>query len=158
MHPMSELTYTISMPFKMKGKDALKESELVLALSIDLLWFPPEQAKSIVKDAEEAGLLKREGELIRPSFDLNSVQIPAGFKPELFEKKSIFDRTIERIISRTGMEKRKIISLVNKKQEELSKLVEIDVSAILVAMELGVLVDDIIEEEYASLINPLSSS
>ena len=156
---MSDLTYTITMPFKIKGKDALKESELVLALSIDLNWFPPEQAKSIVKDAEKAGLLKRDGELIRPSFDLNSVQIPNGFKPNAgVEKKSIFERIVERIISGNGMEKRKVIALVNKKQEELSKLVEIDVSAILVAMELGVPVDDLIEEEYASLINPLSSS
>jgi hypothetical protein len=156
---MSDLTYTISMPFKIKGKDGLKESEIVLALSIDLNWFPPEQAKSILKDAEKAGLLKRDGELIRPSFDLNSVQIPTGFKPQSgAEKESIFDRTVERIISGNGMEKRKVIALVNKKQEELSKLVEIDVSAILVAMELGVPVDDLIDEEFASLINPLSYS
>lgn len=155
---MSDLAYTISMPFKIKGKDALKESELVLALSIDLNWFPPEHAKSIVKDAEKAGLLKRDGELIHPSFDMGSIQIPNGFKPNSgIEKKSIFERTVERIISGKGMEKRKVIALVNKKQEELSKLVEIDVSAILVAMELGVLVDDLIEEEYESLINPLPS-
>jgi hypothetical protein len=156
---MSDLTYTISMPFKIKGKDALSESELVLALSIDLNWFPPEAAKSIVKDAEKAGLLKRDQELLHLSFDIDSIQIPNGFKPNSGnEKKSIFERTVERIILDKGMEKRKVIALVNKKQEELSKLVEIDVSAILVAMELGVLVDDLIDEEYESLINPLSSS
>ncbi len=157
---MSELTYIVSMPFKIKGKDVLKESELVLALSIDLNWFPPEHAKNILKDAEKAGLLKREGELIHPAFDLNSVEIPAGFKPDpgALEKKSIFDRTVERLIKGSGMEKRKVISLINKKQEELYKLVEIDVSAIIVAMEHGIMVDDLIEEEYAALINPSSSS
>ncbi|MCZ7372217.1 MAG: DUF2240 family protein [Candidatus Methanoperedens sp.] len=157
---MSDLTYTVSMPFKIKGKDALKENEFVLALSIDMNWFPPDQAKNVLKEAEKAGLLKRDGELIHPAFDINSIQIPAGFKPDssIFDRKSIFERTIERITAGTGLEKRKVISLINKKQEELSKLVEIDVSAILVAMEHGVMVDDLIEEEYAALISPESSS
>jgi hypothetical protein len=157
---MSDLTYAVSMPFKIKGKDVLKESELVLALSIDLNWFPPEQAKTIAREAEKSGLLKRDGELMRPTFDLNSIQIPNGFKPDssIFEKKSIFDRIIDRIIASNGMEKRKVISLINKKQEDLCKLVEIDVSAILVAMEQGVMVDDLIEEKYADLINPVYSS
>ncbi len=157
---MSDLTYAVSMPFKIKGKDVLKESEFVLALSIDLNWFSPEQAKNIVREAEREGLLEKEGELIHPAFDMNSVHIPTGFKPDpgAFEKKSLFDRTIERIIAGTGMEKRKVISLINKKQEELSKLVEIDVSAILVALEHGVAVDDLVEEEYSALISPSSSS
>jgi len=41
--------------------------------------------------------------------------------------------------------------MINKKQEELSKQVVIEVSAILVAIENGVLVDDLIDEEYAAL-------
>jgi len=147
------------MPFKRKGKDALKDTEFVLALSIDLKWFNPEQAKLVLSDAESSGLLKREGELIRPSFDLSQIEIPSGFKPEpvSLTKKSIFDRTIERIITGTGIEKRKVISMINKKQEELSKQVVIEVSAILVAIENGVMVDDLIDEEYAAL-TTLSSS
>lgn len=145
---MSDLLYSVAVPFKRKGKDALKESELVLALSIDLNWFNPEQAKNVLVNAEREGLIKRDGDLVRPAFDLNSVEIPTGFRPDpgIFEKKSVFDRVIERIIAGTGMEKRKVISLINKKHEELSKLVEIEVSAILVALEHGVQVDDLIDE------------
>jgi hypothetical protein len=153
----SDLTYTVSMPFLRKGKDVLKESEFVLALSIDLKWFPPEQAKNVLKDAEKSGLLKREGELVRPAFDISGVEIPSGFRPELFEKKTIFDRITDRIILKTGIEKRKVIALINKKQEELGKQVLIEVSAILVALEHGIMVDDLIDEEYGVLINPLSS-
>jgi hypothetical protein len=157
---MSDLAYTVSMPFKMKGKDELKESEFVLALAIDLNWFNPEQAKNILIRAEKEGLLRKDGELVRPSFDLASLEIPSGFKPQMnvFEKKPIFDRVIERIVLGTGLEKRKVISLINKKHEDLSKLVEIEVSAILVAMELGMLVDDLMEEEYMALTKPLPSS
>ncbi len=150
----SDLIYTVSMPFLRKGKEAMKESEFVLALSIDLNWFAPEQAKSVLHEAEKSGLLKREGEIIRPSFDVSKVEIPSGFKPEtgIFEKKTLFDRTIERIMSNTGIEKRKVIAMVNKKQEELAKMVAIEVSAMLVAIEHGIMVDDLIEEEYEALI------
>jgi hypothetical protein len=42
--------------------------------------------------------------------------------------------------------------MVNKKQEELAKMVAIEVSAMLVAIEHGIMVDDLIEEEYEALI------
>ena len=156
---MSDLTYTVSMPFKRKGKDALKDTEFILALSLDLKWFNPEQAKIILSEAQKSGLLKREGELVRPSFDISSIEIPSGFKPEPVssEKKPIFDRIIERIIAGTKIDKRKVIAMINKKQEDLSKQVEIEISAILVAVENGVIVDDLIDEEYKAL-TTLSSS
>jgi hypothetical protein len=147
------------MPFIRKGKDALKDTEFVLALSLDLKWYNPEQAKIILNEAQKSGLLKREGEMVRPSFDISRIEIPLGFKPEPVNlpKKSIFDRIIDRIIVGTGIEKRKVIAMINKKQEELSKQVEIEVSAILIAVENGVIVDDLIDEEYKAL-TTLSSS
>lgn len=156
---MTDLIYTVSVPFKRKGKESLKESEFVLALSFDLNWFSPDQAKKVLLEAEKAGLLKRDGEFIHPAFDLTSVEPPNGFKPGVFEEeRSIFDRIIERITAETGMDKRRVIALINKKQDELSKLVEIEVSAILVALEHGVTLDNLIDEEYQALINPSSSS
>ena len=156
---MSDLTYTVSMPFKRKGKDALKDMEFILALSLDLKWFNPEQAKIILNDAQKSGLLIREGEFVHPSFDISKIEIPSGWKPEsvIVENKTIFDRIIDRIIHGTGIEKRKVIAMINKKQEEFSKQVSIEVSAILVAVENGIMVDDLIDEEYAAL-TTLSSS
>ncbi len=150
---MSELIYTVSMPFKRKGKEALKGMEFVMALSMDLKWFTPDQAKSVLAEAQRSGLLRLDGELVRPSFDISRIEIPSGFKPETvaIEKKTVFEKVIERIITSTGIEKRKVISMINKKQEELSKQVVIEVSAILIAIEHGVMVDDLIDEEYAAL-------
>ena len=155
---MTDLLYTVSVPFKRKGKDLLKESEFILALSIDLNWFSPEQAKNVVREAERTGLIKREGDIIRPAFDLSSVATPQGFKPGVLEERSLFDQIIERITIETGMDKRKVIALINKKHDELSKLVEIEVSAILVALEHNVALDNLIEEEYKALVNSSSSS
>lgn len=154
---MSDLTYTVSMPFKRKGKDALKDMEFILALSLDLKWFNPEQAKIILNDAQNSGLLIREGEFVHPSFDISKIEIPSGWKPVIVENKTIFDRIIDRIIHGTGIEKRKVIAMINKKQEEFAKQVSIEVSAILIAVENGVMVDDLIDEEYAAL-TTLSSS
>ena len=172
---MSDLTYTVSMPFKRKGKDALKDMEFILALSLDLKWFNPEQAKIILNDAQNSGLLIREGEFVHPSFDISKIEIPSGWKPVIAENKTIpviaenktipyiaenktiFDRIIDRIIHGTGIEKRKVIAMINKKQEEFAKQVSIEVSAILIAVENGVMVDDLIDEEYAAL-TTLSSS
>jgi hypothetical protein len=56
------------------------------------------------------------------------------------------------------MEKRRVIALINKKHDELSKLVEIEVSAILVALEHSIALDNLIEEEYKALVNSSSSS
>jgi hypothetical protein len=141
------------MPFKRKGTEVLKDMEFVMALSMDLKWFTPEQAKSVLAEAQISGLLKRDGDLLRPSFDISKIEIPSGFKPQTvaIEKKTVFERVIERIIINTGIEKRKVVSMINKKQEELSKQVVIEVSAILVAIENAVLVDDLIAEEYAAL-------
>ena len=158
---MTDLIYTVSVPFKRKGRDTLKESEFVLALSFDLNWFSPDKAKKVLLEAEKAGLLKRDGDLIHTVFDLSSVEPPQGFKPGVFEageERSIFDRIIERITAETGMDKRRVIALINKKRDELSKLVEIEVSAILVALEHGVALDNLINEEYKALINSSSSS
>lgn len=150
---MSDLINTVSMPFKRKGKDTLKESEFILALSIDLNWFSPDQARIILSDAQKEGLLKREGGEVVPLFDLSSVQIPASFKPgPVPGKNPLFDRIIDRITVTTGLDKRTIISLINKKQEELIKIVDIEVSTLLVALEKGVMVDDLMEEEYRTLV------
>ena len=87
---MSDLTYTVSMPFKRKGKDALKDMEFILALSLDLKWFNPEQAKIILSDAQNSGLLIREGELVHPSFDISKIEIPSGWKPDYCRKQNNF--------------------------------------------------------------------
>ena len=155
---MTDLKYTVSVPFKRKGKDVLRENEFVLALSIDLNWFSPDQAKNVVREAEKAGLIKREGDMIRPAFDLSAVEPSSEFKPEVPEEPPLFDRIVSRITAETGMDKRKTIALVNKKRDELSKLVEIEVSAILVGLEHGVVLDDFIDEEYKALITPSISS
>jgi len=53
--------------------------EFVMAgLSIDINGFTPEKARSVLAEAKNQGLLKSDGEFIRPSFDISRIEIPSG--------------------------------------------------------------------------------
>ncbi|HIH44986.1 MAG TPA: DUF2240 family protein [Candidatus Methanoperedenaceae archaeon] len=150
---MSELERIVAVPFRKKAASALTENEFVLALSLDLKWFSPEQAKVVILNAEKEGLLRREGGNLLPGFDTGTVDIPIGFRPEawVFEKKSSFERIVDRIASGRKMERQKVVALINRKLEQLSRLVEIEAAAVIVARESDIEVNDLIDDAYASI-------
>jgi hypothetical protein len=151
---MNDLMYTAAQPFKRKGTDSLKESEFVMALSMDLNWFKPDTAKAFVQIAIENGVISRENRMLKAKFDINQVKIPMGFKPDpsIFEEKDVFELIIERIMTNTGEEKQKIIASINRKKEETGGLFNIEVLGILVAKERGIEVDDLISKSYKNLV------
>lgn len=139
------------MPFRKRGKNALTTSEFIFALSLDLGWFSPEQAKEVLSKAKNEGLVSIKDDEISPNFDFKAIEIPLGFRPDLKREWSIFECIIERIMM-TGLSRKEAIALVNEKQERMAKLIEIEVSALLVAKERGVDVEDLVDEAYQSLI------
>lgn len=151
---MTELLFTAAMPFKRKGTDTIRETEFVMALSMDLCWFKPDTARDFISSAIEKGIISREGDMLKAQFDFNDVQIPVGFKPDvsLFHEKEVFEQIIERIIINTGLEKQKIIAEVNKSRSEKGGLFSIEVLGILMAREHGIQVDDLIGKSYRDLL------
>ena len=151
---MSDLLYTAALPFKRKGTDSIKENEFIMALSMDLNWFKPETAKTFIQTTVDSGIITREEGMLKAQFDIHGVQIPMGFKPDvsLFEEKDVFEQIIECIQSNTGSEKQKIIATINKKREKTGGLFTIEVLGILVAREMGIEVNDLIEKSYRNLL------
>ncbi len=151
---MSELLVTVAQPFKRRGKNSLTASEFVFALSLDLGWFSPEEARQVLTLAEKAGLLIKKGDEIKPNFDPKVVEAPFGFKPDLkaILQRTVFDQIIERIMG-SHLSRRDAVALVNKKQESLSKLVTIEVAALLAAKERGIEVADLVEKAFMELIS-----
>ena len=149
---MTDMMQTVAMPFRKRGKNVLTTSEFIFALSLDLGWFSPEQAKEFLNKAKNDGLISIKDDEIKPNFDFKIIEIPLGFKPDLKREQSIFERIIDRIVM-GGLSRKKAIALVNEKQERMFNLSEIDVSALLVAKERDVDVDDLIDEAYQSLID-----
>ncbi len=149
------LKQVISYVFRKKG-GTISISEFVFALSLDLKWFSPDQAESVLKTAEKEGLVQITGDMVKPLLDPNSVEIPIDFKPDqsIFTEKTaetIFDQVIDRLQSSGAMGRPEIVRMINEKQNDLG-IVEIDATALLVARMHGIDVTDLIDEAYDRLI------
>jgi hypothetical protein len=96
------LTITIAAPFRHTRKEQLKKNEIVYYLAFERGWMNIEQANHLLVRAKEEGLISYEGDMIQPLFDVMSMEIPLGFKPNA----SVFHRSDpqEELISRIARE------------------------------------------------------
>ncbi len=145
-----EKAYLVATPFKKRGKASLKISDFIFALSLDLKWGSPEKVRALLREAEAAGMVKIEGEMVHASFDEKEMEIPVGFKPSTEE--GILERGIRLITSQTGMSRKEVIALANERQDALKKLVDLDAVVLLVARELGLDVSAMADEAYQNLL------
>jgi hypothetical protein len=145
-----EKAFLVATPFKKRGKKSLKISDFIFAISLDLKWGPPEKVRALLREAEAAGMVKMEGDLVHATFDEKTVDVPVGFKPSTEE--GILDRGIRLITSQTGMSRKEVIALANEKQDSLQKLVELDAVILLVAREMGIDVRDPAGVAYENLL------
>ncbi len=169
------LERVVAHVFRKKGK-VTSISEFVFALSLDLKWFSPDQAESVLANAERRGLVRITGEVVEPLFDIHSVEIPIDFRPDqsvmdreerpidatagkggaLLEEteeasgeRTVIDRVVEQL---SGVKsKQEVIRLINDAQERLG-IVETDAVALLVARACGIEVSGMIDEVYDRLV------
>ncbi|MEA3283319.1 MAG: DUF2240 family protein [Euryarchaeota archaeon] len=169
------LEQVVAHIFRKKGK-VTSISEFVFALSLDLKWFSPDQAESVLANAEQRGLVRITGEVVEPLFDIHSVEIPIDFRPdqsilyrqegsidvttcndevlleeieEASDERTIIDWVVEQL---AGMKsKQEVIRLIDDTQERLG-IVETDVVALLVARTCGIDVSGMIDEVYDRLV------
>ncbi|KAF5412573.1 MAG: hypothetical protein C5S47_01095 [Candidatus Methanogasteraceae archaeon] len=168
------LEQVVAHIFRKKGK-VTSISEFVFALSLDLKWFSPDQAESVLANAEKRELVRITGEVVEPLFDIHSVEIPIDFRPdqsvidrqegsidvitkdevlleeieEASDERTIIDQVVEQL---AGMKsKQEVIRLINDTQERLG-IVETDVVALLVARTCGIDVSGMIDEVYDRLV------
>lgn len=148
------LKETIAAAFKSKGRCSMKRSELIWTLSFDLGWFSHDDAKRVVDLALKREIL-RENEELHPTFDLDDIEVPIDFKPDLSKilTESVFDQIVQEIAEKTGKSISEIISLINKKQEELGSILSVEVTALIVARDLGIDVSRYIDEVEREVLN-----
>jgi len=170
------LEQVVARVFRKKGK-ATSISEFVFALSLDLKWFSPDQAESVLTNAERRGLVRITGEVVEPLFDISSVEIPIDFRPDLSiidrqepsidatageggalleeasEEMIVIDQVVEQL---SGVKsKQEIIRLINDAQERLG-VIETDAVALLVARACGIDISGMIDEVYDRLVRSKS--
>ncbi|WP_292486974.1 DUF2240 family protein [Methanohalobium sp.] len=136
---VDELTKVVASVFKKKSSSELSLKEFEFALSFDFKWISPDEASRVSDMAIESNIVYEQDGYINLNINLDNVSIPHDFKPsdELFKEKSTIEQIMEYITVTMNIDKQKVASLINGKQEEYSELLYPEVSAILVAKELG---------------------
>ncbi|MEF8886182.1 MAG: DUF2240 family protein [Haloarculaceae archaeon] len=134
------LRRTVAAPFRQRGVEELRESEFVVALSLDRDWFSPDQAQRLVDAAVTEGLLERDGEAVAITFDPADVTVPEGFVPDesVVQQRSVFERALAAIVD-AGVEKQEAVAGINRLQAELD--VTVEAAALLYARRQGVEVE-----------------
>lgn len=133
---MGELEKIMTAVFQKEGKDTLTAREIALSISMGRHWFKFQEAKQIVDMAIAANLLKDEGAGLKPNFDMLSVHLDLDYTPtkDILAPKQfedVFMAIVDAIVSATNLEKRQVISHINKKKSSMG--VSIEVAALLVA-------------------------
>ncbi len=149
------LKETIASAFRSKGKGAMKKSELILTLALDLGWFSYDDAKRVVELALERGLLEGD-DVVRPTFDLDDVEIPIDFKPDpskIFSDRPVFERIVQEVAEKTGKNVGEVIAMVNREQEELGNLLSVEVVALIIAKRVGVDITKYIDDVERTVLN-----
>jgi hypothetical protein len=145
-----ERAYLVATPFKKRGKKSLKVNDFIFSLSLDLKWGPPEKVRALLREAEAEGLVKLEDDMVHASIETDMMEIPIGFKPSTNE--GIMDRGITLISSKTGMSRKEVIAMANERQDDLLKLVDLEVVVLLLAGEMRIDVSELAREAYENLI------
>ncbi|MDY6865247.1 MAG: DUF2240 family protein [Halobacteriota archaeon] len=150
---LREREFIIAQPFKKLCKERLTVEEFIFALSLDLEWFTPEEAKEIVDRALGLGLLKKSGDDIEPGFDPRNLEKPPGFRVDL----SLFnlvpdDDVLKKIARDAGIGIDEVTKRIEEKSKELGEIVKEEVIKIMVAKELGVGIDEMVDRAYERLI------
>lgn len=139
MGQVNELKLVVAAPFKQNATASLSMRDFEFSLSFDLKWMSPDEASKVRDLGIKSRLLILDDGALKPVFDLDAIDMPHGFKPDidLFKEKTLLENIMDYVSTTTGMGLRDIAARINAKQEQLSDLVEIEVAALLVANEEG---------------------
>ncbi len=110
------LTITIAAPFRHARKDQLKKNEIVYFLSFKQHWMNIDQANILISRAEEEGLVTLEGDMIRPLFDVSTIEIPLGYRPgsAVFERSDPVDDLLSKISQHSGIPLAELVAEQNQ--------------------------------------------
>ncbi|WP_458205831.1 DUF2240 family protein [Haladaptatus sp. NG-SE-30] len=144
------LRITVAAPFQQAGRERMRESEFVVALSLDRDWFSPDQAKRLVDVASGQGLLTHEDDELIAEFDPAEVEIPEEFVPDeqLLQEQSTFEKVLDKLVS-DGTSKQTAVAEINELQQRGG--VTVEAAAVVYARRKGIDVSAEAEEALTDL-------
>jgi hypothetical protein len=144
------LKVAVAVPFRQEGRRELVESEFVVALSLDRDWYSPDQAKRLLDRAAGEGLVERDDDGVRATFDPEAIEVPEEFSPgdSLLQQRSAFERVLDALVA-AGADKQSAVAAINDCQDRLG--VSIEAAAVVHARREGVDPSEAAERAIADL-------
>lgn len=78
----TQTEHALALLFQRFRDAAVDENELVKVMSLTLNWTKPSRATNLLDRGVNAGLLDRDGDTYRATFDPTEVDVPFGFSPD----------------------------------------------------------------------------
>jgi hypothetical protein len=152
---MDDLKATAAVFFRNRGKNVVTEKEFVMVVSMDLRWMNPGEAEGLLSLLSDHGHVKKDGEYVRPAFDIHTADVPLGFKPNADIVKrarpkrapdgDILSELMGKAESK-GMKRKDFIVSVNALQKRIN--VDIEIAALLTLREMGVDISGYVDTAY----------
>jgi len=157
---MDDLELTAAAFFRSKGKNVVTENEFFMGISMDLRWLPPGETKELIALLLSNGILKKDGEYLRPAFDVRIADIPLGFRPTAemlnMKRKKVTPPPAEGLVPKfvaeaesLGISKKDFFASMNAVQKRMN--VDIEIAALLLLKDRGVDVADRCGEVYDTI-------
>jgi len=151
----SEAETTIAFLFKRSGKQELNLSEAYLNLSMDLKWFPPQEAKNFLNNAIKQKILIKKGDNIKPAFEYEKIVIPSGFQPSKQpktakkeslkeEKEDVVKKIINKVVEKTGLNEAEVVKKIKTVEKERN--ITYEVASLIVGKEYDIKLEDLFIE------------
>lgn len=161
-----ELTVCAAAFLRNKGKNIVTETEFLMGLSMDLHWMPHGDAKRLLSALLSNKILEKNGEYLKPTFEVSDIQVPVAYRPSSGliaslnapapEKKAapVTENLLPALIADavdSGMEKRDFIAKANLIQKDLN--IDILAAGLIVLRDRGVDIDPLADRIYDHLAN-----
>jgi len=142
-----ELRTATAAFFRSKGKTVVTEKEFLMGISMNMRWMPHGDAEKLLKAMIKDGAVVKEGEYIKPSFDISEVDVPIGYRPSkdliAGNEEDIF-QTLLGLSADVMIDRKEFLAQCRSVQKRMN--VEIEVAALIVLRDHGVPVSVYIEK------------
>ena len=153
---MDDLRLAAAAFFRNKGKNVITENEFLMDVSMSLRWMPYGAAEGLLGNLIKSGIVEKDGEYIKPKFDVSKVDVPMGYKPpaSLATAKKKTDevdlfQTLLAKAAEAGIDKKDFMAGCRRLQKSMN--VEIEVAAVILLRDSGVSVNAYIDETYTAI-------
>ena len=145
-----ELRLCTAAFFRSRGKAVVTENEFLMGISMNMRWMPYSDAEKLLSLIIKKNLAEKDGEYIRPKFDVSTIDVPVGYRPSpaILSVPVSTDpfQALLANVSEMGVDRKELLSKCRIVQKKLD--IDIEAAALLVLSEMNVDVSRYLDEMY----------